>query len=90
MQEGAIAVIALFVAEEGGTIFGSSILSSENTVAVRRAVHSSDTGGGVDLPCEGNVDTNTLVRVAARFSLAYNDLLNITILTKVVPPTECL
>jgi hypothetical protein len=50
MQEGAIAVIALFVAEEGGTVIGRSILSSENTVTVRRAVHSSDTGGGIDLP----------------------------------------
>jgi hypothetical protein len=90
VQESTVAVIALLVAEEGGTVFGGSILSPENTITVRRTVHGSNTSGSIKLPRKRDVDTDSLVRVAAGLSLAYHYFLNIAILTKVFPPAECL
>ena len=62
----------------------------EDSIAVRRSVHSSNTRCGIRLGGVGNIDTYTLVGIATGLCLADNDLLDLSILPKIFRSTKCL
>lgn len=108
MEEGTVAIIALFVPQEGGAVFGGAKLRPkmiskketkeenkkfglpQDTVTIGRPIHSGDTSGSILLSRICNVDTNALIRIAARLGLAHNNLVNITILSEVFLCAKCL
>jgi hypothetical protein len=89
VQEHAIAVGALFVAQIGRAILGCAELSSQDPIAVLRAVDGGDARGGVLLPSVRNVDADGL-RVDVVLGLTDNYLDNLAVLTEILIATECL
>lgn len=88
VKERAIAIVAGLVAKERRTIFRGSILRSKHTIAVPRAIHSTNARRCVEFAGECHIDTDPLVGVTTGLSFADHDLLDLAILTEVFPSTE--
>lgn len=88
VQESAVSVVALFVSKERRTVFGCAVLRSEHSIAISGAIDGVNACRSIDFARESHIDTNALVRVAARLRLADHNLFDFAILTKVFAPTK--
>ena len=83
MKEAAVFVATNFTTEVRGTVLRRPKLRAKNSVTIEGAVDAVDTQCSILLACIGDIDADALVRCSG-FGFAVNDLLNISVLTKVV------
>lgn len=88
VQEHALPVRTLLVAEPSGAILGRAQLGSEHPIAVLRAIHGLDAPGGVLLLLERDVDTQRLVLAIVAFAAADRNLEDVAVLTEELGPAE--
>lgn len=90
MQERAVAVVALLVAEKRRAILGGSVLSPQDPVAINGAIYRTNASRGIGLARERDINANSLVGVATGLGFADHDFLDITILSEILPSTKSL
>jgi hypothetical protein len=83
MQERAVAIVTRFISKERRAILSRSILSPQNTIAVRGAIHGRDATRSIRLAGKCDINANSLVWIAPWLGFADHNLLNLTILSKI-------
>ena len=88
VQEHALSVRTLLMAEPGGAIFRRAQLRPQDSFAVHGAVDRLDAFGRVLLPLECHIDTERLVLAVRAFPIANRDFLDVAVLTKKFGATQ--